>query len=140
MAVFLLRSRFGPTYEPPPATGTVFLDVGVLDFAAAWIEELYELGITDGCGPQIFCPLDPVSREQMAVFLLATREGTGYDPPPATGIFDDVPITSIYAAWIEELSRRGITAGCAVDLYCPERSVTRGEMAVFLAETFSLPL
>ncbi|HEY7368425.1 MAG TPA: hypothetical protein VIA29_00955 [Thermoanaerobaculia bacterium] len=140
MAVFLLRSRFGPTYEPPPATGTVFLDVGVLDFAAAWIEELYELGITDGCGPQIFCPLNPVSREQMAVFLLATREGTGYDPPPATGIFDDVPITSIYAAWIEELSRRGITAGCAVDLYCPERSVTRGEMAVFLAETFSLPL
>ena len=76
----------------------------------------------------------------MAVFLLATLEGSGYVPPPATGMFSDVPPTSGYARWIEELYRRGITGGCATDplRYCPTDRVTRGAMAPFLVTAFGL--
>jgi hypothetical protein len=74
----------------------------------------------------------------MAVFLLATLEGPLYAPPAPTGIFQDVPPTAFAAAWIEELLERGIAAGCSAApmLYCPDETVTRGEMAVFLTGTF----
>ena len=139
MAVFLLLSKYGQTYQPPPATGTVFNDVPANSFAAAWIERLYAEGITGGCGGGNFCPGSPVTREQMAVFLLATKEGISYNPPPCTGMFTDVPCSSPFSRWIEEIARRGITAGCAPNLYCPTAPVTRGQMAVFITATFSLP-
>jgi hypothetical protein len=139
MAVFLLRSKYGPTYNPPAATGTVFTDVSAGSFAAAWIERLATLGITSGCGGGKYCPNASVSRDQMAVFLLRTKHGTGFNPPPATGIFSDVLITSPYARWIEELYRQGLTAGCGPGIYCPSAVVPRGQMAVFLVSTFNLP-
>jgi hypothetical protein len=139
MSVFLLRSKEGAAYNPPAATGAVFLDVPSNAFAAAWIEELSDRGITAGCGGGNFCPNAPVLREQMAVFLLRTKHGIGYNPPPATGDYLDVPISSPYAAWIEQLQVEGISSGCGGGNYCPAQAVTRGQMAVFLVATFSLP-
>jgi hypothetical protein len=74
MSVFLLRAKHGSTYTPPPATGTVFADVPAGSFAAAWIEQLAAEGITAGCatGPTRYCPDSPVSRDQMAAFLVRT--------------------------------------------------------------------
>jgi hypothetical protein len=53
--------------------------------------------------------------------------------------FNDVPCASNFAAWINELALRGITSGCGGGNYCPADPVTRGQMAVFLSATFSLP-
>jgi uncharacterized delta-60 repeat protein len=139
MAVFLLRSKEGASYVPPPATGTVFDDVPIDGFAAAWIEELAARGITAGCDVNLYCPDASNTRAQMAVFLLVTLEGTGYMPPDPTGVFVDVPVSSPYARWIEELFARGITGGCAQGMYCPDDPVLREQMAVFLSVTFSLP-
>ena len=77
----------------------------------------------------------------MAVFLLNTAYGPGYAPPTETGtVFDDVPVGSFGAAWIEDLVARGITAGCSVapPLYCPASSITRGQMAIFVVKAFNL--
>jgi uncharacterized repeat protein (TIGR01451 family) len=141
MAVFLLKSKFGADHVPPPATGTIFDDVHVGDFAADWIEELYALGITGGCTQTSYCPNRAVTRGEMAVFLLKTLLGIGYVPPPPQNIFQDVPPGYFSIAWIEDLYNRGITAGCSADplLYCPDDPNTRGQMAVFLTITFSLP-
>jgi hypothetical protein len=139
MAVFLLKGIHGPAYVPPPATGTVFNDVDVGDFAAANIEQLAEEGITSGCGSGNYCPDASVTREQMAVFLLRAKHGAAYMPPAATGDFDDVPVSSPFAKWIEQLAAEGITAGCGGNNYCPTQAVTRGQMAVFLVKTFDLP-
>ena len=78
---------------PPPASGDVFADVSASDFAANWIEQLYTEGMTGGCatGPLRYCPGSPVTRGQMAVFLLKIYHGSGYAPPPAQGVFGDVP-------------------------------------------------
>ena len=141
MAVFLLKSRYGFDHVPPPATGLIFLDVPAADPFAPWIEELFSLGVSTGCGGGNYCPLAAVTRAQMAVFLLKTLEGATYVPPAATGtIFGDVPLGAFAADWIEDLYNRNITGGCQASplLYCPDRPNTRGQMAVFLTKTFSL--
>jgi len=141
MAVFLLRAGHGSGYVPPPATGTIFSDVAQGDFAADWIEELYTEGITGGCatGPLRYCPNNPITRGQMAAFLLKVYHGTSYAPPPAQGVFGDVPTSMPLAPWIEELARLSVTAGCGGTSYCPANSVTRGQMAVFMTKTFHRP-
>jgi hypothetical protein len=140
MAVFLLRGKEGLCYVPAPETGTVFGDVPVGSFAARWIEELAARGVTSGCGGGNYCPNSPVTREQMAVFLLVALEGVSYVPPPCTTPeFADVPCSSGFARWINELVERNITVGCGGGNYCPGDSVTRAQMAVFLCVTFDLP-
>jgi hypothetical protein len=142
MAVFLLRARHGSGYAPPAATGTLFTDVPANGFAAAYIEQLVRDGVTGGCGtnPPRFCPNDPVTRAQMAVFLLRAKHGGSYVPPDPTGLFDDVPVTDPFARWIERLANDGVTGGCSQSppLYCPGVAVARGEMAVFLTRNFAL--
>ncbi len=141
MAVFLLRALHGASYVPPPATGTVFSDVAAGDFAANWIEQLYTEGVTGGCAtsPLRYCPGSPVTRGQMAVFLLKVYHGTSYAPAQAQGVFGDVSVSSPLAPWIEELARLAVTTGCGGSSYCPGNSVTRGQMAVFMAKTFHRP-
>ncbi|MBI4770095.1 MAG: S-layer homology domain-containing protein, partial [Chloroflexi bacterium] len=155
MAIFLLRGTHGADYQPPPATGLVFSDVPINYWAAAWIEQLAREGITSGCAPgtgdppglPYYCPESSVTRAQMSIFLLRAEHGSGYAPPAATGtMFSDVPINYWAAAWIEQLAAEGITSGCApgtgdppgLPYYCPESSVTRAQMAVFLTRTFNL--
>jgi hypothetical protein len=138
MAVFLLRGEHGSSWTPPPASGVVFTDVAANAFAAAWIERLAAEGITGGCGSDAYCPASPVSRAQMAVFLLRTEHGPGYAPPVCTAVFNDVPCPSPFADWIVELFNEGITGGCGGGNYCPNDGVTRGQMAVFLVKTFNL--
>ncbi|HXF85766.1 MAG TPA: YDG domain-containing protein [Anaerolineales bacterium] len=72
MAIFLLRAKYGASYTPPPATGTVFSDVTTSTPGAAWIEQLYAEGITSGCGGGKYCPSAAVTRAEMAVFLVRT--------------------------------------------------------------------
>ena len=72
MAAFLLRARNGAGWVPPPPTGAVFTDVPVDHWAAGYIEALAEAGITLGCGQGIYCPLNPVTRAEMAAFLTRT--------------------------------------------------------------------
>ena len=72
MAVFLLRAKHGGGYTPPPATGTVFLDVPASFWAAAWIEQLYDEGITTGCAAAQYCPNGATTRAEMAAFLQRT--------------------------------------------------------------------
>jgi hypothetical protein len=140
MAIFLERGIHGSSYTPPAATGTVFGDVPISHWAADWIEQLSADGITSGCGGGNYCPNNAVTRAEMAIFLLRSKHGSSYTPPAATGtVFGDVPISHWAAAWIEQLAAEGITSGCGGGNYCPNQSVTRAEMAIFLVRTFDLP-
>ena len=133
-------------YSPPSASGSVFGDVPVSHWAAAWIEQLAMDGITGGCStsPPLYCPGRAVTRAQMAIFLERAKHWPDvYSPPAATGtMFDDVPVNHWAAGWIEQLAIDGITGGCSTNppMYCPENPVTRAQMAVFLVRTFNLPV
>ena len=138
MAVFLLRGEHGSSYSPPLPSG-VFGDIPTDHWAAAWIERLAAEGVTAGCGSGNYCPTLPVTRDQMAVFLLRAKHGSSYSPPLPSGVFGDVPTDHWAAPWIEQLAAEGITAGCGNGNYCPTTPVSRDQMAVFLVRTFNLP-
>jgi hypothetical protein len=70
LAVMLLRAEHGVGYIPPAASG-LFSDVPADHWAAAWIEQLVAEGLTSGCGGNNYCPNQPVTRAQMAVFLVS---------------------------------------------------------------------
>ena len=109
------------------------------------MNQLASEGITTGCGGGDYCPNDPATRAQMAVFLLKTEHGTGFVPDSCIGVFADVPCPATpefpFSDWIERLYAEQITSGCALAplRYCPDNPDTRGEMAVFLTKTFALP-
>ncbi len=122
------------------ATLHTFADVPVTgkEWMEPWIIAFKNAGITTGCGvgPLIYCPERKVTRAEMAVFILRAKHGLGWTPPAATGVFADVPVTGKewMEPWIEAFFNEGITTGCGADplIYCPEREVTRAEMAVFV--------
>ena len=68
MAPFLLKAKHGADFVPPPCTGS-FDDVPCPSLFADWIEQLAFEGITGGCGGNNYCPSNPVTRGQMAVFV-----------------------------------------------------------------------
>jgi hypothetical protein len=90
-------------------------------------------GVTVGCGGGNYCGDSPVTRAQMAVFLLRGRRGLCYTPPPPTGtVFGDVSTGTFAAAWIEALAAAQVTSGCGGGNYCPDLAVTRDSMSVFI--------
>jgi hypothetical protein len=142
MAPFLLASREEPGYRPRSCEGQeeIFTDVPASSPFCRFIEELSRRGVTGGCGGGNYCPGASVTREQLAVFLLRTLDPSLSPPACATPVFNDVPASSPFCRWIEELVRRGITAGCGGGNFCPAQPVTREQMAVFLTVTFGLKL
>lgn len=122
----------GTVYNKP-----TFSDVPASHWAWKHIEGVYVVGITSGCSSSGYCPDAPVTRAQMAVFLLKTKSGAAYVPPVvgSTTGFSDVATSYWAAAWIKALAEAGITSGCGIGIYCPDASVTRAQMAVFLLKT-----
>ncbi len=120
-------------FLPVGASAQTFNDIPTTHWAYQFIESLFASGITAGCGGGNYCPDDSVTRAQMAVFLERGINGGSYVPPPATGtVFNDVAASDFAAAFIEKLFADGITGGCGGGNYCPDDSVTRAQMAVFL--------
>ncbi len=130
MARWLEFARHGSSYTVPPCVG-IFADVPCETTPNAdYIEAFYNEGITAGCAvnPLRYCPNDPVTRAQMAVFILKSWQGPTYVPPPCTGLFEDVPCPGGFAVdWVEDLYNHNITAGCGtnVDLL-PEQLHDKG--------------
>jgi hypothetical protein len=105
------------------------------------IEAIAAAGITRGCNPpdnDLFCPDEPVSRGQMAAFLHRALPDL-----PVVGervVFVD-SVDSVFAEDIAWLVSVGVTRGCNPpknDRFCPEESVTRGQMAAFLVRALGL--
>jgi len=124
---------------PDGTTGTLvkgwvsdFLDVPEAQQFHSFVTTLVSNAITVGVGGGLYGVDQPTLRQQMAVFLLKSRHGLCYVPPPCTGTFGDVPCPSTFANWIEQLAVEQITGGCGGGNYCPTTPVRRDQMAVFL--------
>jgi len=99
------------------------------------VHTIYNNGITSGCSPNplMFCPDNPVTRAQMAIFLQKGIGGSSFSPPTPDGSHPFTDIGGHWAeAWIEELYDTGMAGGFPDDTYRPENRVTRAGMAVFL--------
>jgi hypothetical protein len=72
MAAFLMRAKLAPLFGANFAAPTTpyFTDVPSTDPFFRHVQKLREMGITTGCTTNQYCPSDPVTREQMAAFLI----------------------------------------------------------------------
>ena len=133
MAVWLVRALDGT--EPDPSGGSSFDDVDSDLWWAPYTNRLADLGVTEGCreDPPRYCPDRAVTRGQMATFLAVAFDLPGGTP----GRFSDTA-ASPHAENIDRLAEAGITAGCGQGRYCPDRPVTRAQMATFLARALKL--
>ena len=116
------------TYTSTP----YFTDVPASSPYFKFIQKLKDLGITGGCSATTFCPDDPITRAQMAVFVILSRYGKVPYTYPATPYFTDVPANNPYFPFVQKMAQAGITAGCAPQLFCPANPLTRGQMSVFI--------
>jgi hypothetical protein len=123
------------TAGPDPAV-THFADVANSYWAHIYIESIYAIGITTGCGsnPQRYCPTGTVTRAQMAVFLERGIHGSAYAPTGTGIVFADVAANYWADGYVEAMYTDGITGGCGTSplRFCPDTIVTRAQMAVFL--------
>jgi hypothetical protein len=79
-AVFGLRLKYGNSYVPAAATGTVFFDMtDTAYFGTKWAEKAYADGLLPNCGTDVgsgkplFCPNDPVSRGLGAYMIVRAK-------------------------------------------------------------------
>ena len=113
----------------------MFTDVPADSVHAHNINRLVAAGITLGCGPGVFCPTAPVTREQMASFL---SRGLDLDLPAPRFEFTDVAADSVHADAIQALAAAEITLGCGPGAFCPTDPVRRDQMASFLVRALNL--
>jgi S-layer family protein len=125
--------------RPQPAGGRFFDDDSSVHETA--IEAIATAGITKGCNPPYqtgFCPKQPVTRGQMAAFLV---RALGL-PAAEDGISFEDDYGSVFEDDIARLATARITRGCNPPentRFCPDDIVTRGQLAAFLVRAFGYP-
>ena len=136
--------RADPDPDPEPVTGAADDTAKFTDIDGSVhrdnVEAIARAGITLGCNPPAndrYCPQRAVTRAQMASFLSRALKL----PAAKKNYFTDTA-GSVHRDNINRLAQAGITVGCgaaADDRYCPQRAVTRAEMASFLSRAIRLP-
>lgn len=99
------------------------------------IEAIAAAGITVGCneGNYRYCPGGAVTRGQMAAFL-----DRALSLPPTTEDFFADDNSSAFHQSINNIAAAGISRGCSMIEFCPNRIMTRAEMAALLVRALSL--
>ena len=127
--------------EQVSAQQSIFKDVPDDAYYTTPVSALAADGVFVGteCGDELFCPDKPITRWQMAVWIVRVLDG---QEPAAidTYRFDDVGEDDWYAAHVERMFELRVTQGCGDGTnYCPDPAVTRAQMAAFLTRAYSLP-
>jgi hypothetical protein len=130
VAAFLRRHLALPAVE-----GDYYTDDASSEFEDD-INALTAAGIGFGCTETEFCADVELTRAEMAEYLVRTF---GYENPEETDFFTDDE-DSPFQDSINALFANEITVGCSEEepLYCPDDSLTREQMATFLARALGL--
>jgi hypothetical protein len=102
------------------------------DLNGDFVKNLVATGVTIRANPS------PAASTDMCFFGAAVRWVRTISPDPAFATFLDVPVGAFGHNHVEALVASGITAGCGGGNFCPNQSVTRVQMAVFLAKALGL--
>ncbi len=113
-------------------TPQTFADVPPSAFYFDAVNLMSEKGITAGCGNGDFCPNLNLTRAEMAVFIVRAIFGNDNFSFSTIPVFKDVPVGAFGFQWIQKLYELGITAGCGGGNFCPNSSLTRDDLAIFL--------
>jgi PKD repeat protein len=88
-------------------------------------------GIMPGFDDGTFRATDKVTRADMASFIIRALYGEDFDYS-IIAHFDDVSFDHPSFKYVQRLVEEGITYGCSPTSYCPDSTVNRAQMAVFI--------
>ncbi len=106
--------------------------------AFAWNQNAHQALVVDVYQLGFDCPITEYCREDFGLGWVEIWWKRAISPAPATPSFTDVPASDSGFQYIEALKASGITGGCAADRYCPDASLTRRQMAIFLSKALGL--
>ena len=138
-AVALLAAVLGVSSPAAAQTGP-FTDTAQDAYYSGAVGALAGGGVFDGteCAEAMLCPGEPVDRKTMAVWTVRVLDSGDPAPVPDSG-FSDVAADSFHGPFIERMAELGVTTGCGDGTkFCPDDTVTRDQMAVFLTRAFNL--
>ena len=118
----------------------VYADTSVNAWHYEYIGALQSRGVFEGTEcDEGFCPNQPLPRWQMAVWLIRALEDD--EPSDYDSRFADVEDNTWWTPYTEHMADLKITVGCKSEplSYCPDRFVSRSQMAAFLTRAFKLP-
>ena len=136
-AAYVLREYHGdpeggPTRYVPAALENQFADVAREDWYWRIVNDFKNAGFAAGCAAG-FCPTQPVTRSQLAAFLVRSCHGPDFTPPrPDQGGYSDVPPEHAFARWIYQAERDRTMVGCGQERFCPNAAVARGPLMTML--------
>ncbi|MGD0112163.1 MAG: S-layer homology domain-containing protein [Armatimonadota bacterium] len=118
-----------------------FFDVGTKYWAHDQIEACFKAGIVQGYSDNYYQPTDPVTRDQMAVYISRALAGGDAKVPtgPATATFSDVATDYWAFKYVEYAVDQGVVKGYSDGTYKPADQVTRDQMSVFIARAIATP-
>lgn len=99
------------------------------------IHEMRDKGIITGYGDGTFQPYIKISRQHAAVLIQRVKTLT---PKVGYKAYNDVPKTHPYYDAIMQLQQTGLIKADAKGNFNPDKELTRGEMALILANAFDL--
>ena len=133
------RTAEPPAGGDPPGEGTASEDAGVHQPSIDALNR-HVPGVFDGTGcGQGLCPSEALQRWEMAVWLVRVLDRAN-PSQQATTRFDDVDSGLWWVTYTDRLADLGVTAGCKTEplRFCPDKPVTRAQMATFLARALGL--
>ncbi len=154
-------TALGNPYDCSPGGTSQFTDIDPTNPFCRHVHYILSTGVTTGCvttPPLQYCPNDDVTRGQMALFIARAVAGSDaavpltYGPDPVTGrsyscdagspnlFFTDITTSDIYCRHTHYLWAKNVITGFPDNSYGPGFNVSRGAMAKFLANGFSLQL
>ncbi|HEY7114482.1 MAG TPA: choice-of-anchor Q domain-containing protein [Thermoanaerobaculia bacterium] len=152
-ATFTETTSAGPAKVWTLHIGGSFTDVPASQLFYKKIETLLHSGITTGCTGAAYCPDQNVPRSQMAIFIAKGMAGGGGNVPVSgtvgvasynctsggVSLFSDVLPTDSFCKHVHYIASKNVTSGCSAGKYCPNDTLSRLEMASFIAKAVVAP-
>ncbi len=119
----------------------IFTDVPLDYWSYPQVKAVEDASIVKGYSDGTYKPTDPVTRDQMAVYISRALAGGDAKVPsgPATATFSDVPIDYWAFKYVEYAVAQNVVKGYSDGTYKPTDQVNRGQMAVFIARSIYTP-
>jgi hypothetical protein len=143
MVVYISRALAGADcMVPEPGASPSFPDVPADHWAYRHVEYAVDWGIVRGYPDGEYKPELAMDRGQMAAYVARAKGwvGAGDDMSTAPELFADVPAGFWAGTAVQACADNGVVQGYDDAYYRPEATVTRDQMAVYVASAFDLPM
>jgi hypothetical protein len=112
---------------------TCINDYATSPYAAdiAWAREA---GVSNGCGGDMFCTNNPMTRGEAAGFI-----SRGFQYPAASRDYFSDDTGNANETYINRIAEAGLTHGCDPGKFCPNKRTTQGQVARLLSRALALP-